>query len=67
MALGIVVFYLGLTSILSPKAIHIPLGTPEVVIVTVIEPELSIDYVEQIKENRDEYAARHGEEVLIPN
>ena len=66
-ALGILVLYLGLTSLLSPKAVSIPSGSPEVVIVTVMEPDLGSDYVAQIKENRDEYAARHGEEPPISN
>ncbi|MCJ1421031.1 hypothetical protein MMC32_007393 [Xylographa parallela] len=66
-ALGILVLYLGLTSLLSPKAVSIPSGSPEVVIVTVMEPDLGSDYVAQIKENRDEYAARHGYMTFYPN
>ena len=66
-ALGVLVLYLGITNLSSSEAVHIPSGSPEVVIVTVMEPDLSSDYVAQIKENRDEYAARHGEGSLIPN
>jgi mannan polymerase II complex MNN11 subunit len=39
----------------------IPLGTPSVVIVTVLDPDnYSKDYIENIKENRIEYARKHG-------
>ena len=38
----------------------IPVGTPEVVIVTVIDPSLGKEYVEKIKQNRQFYADRHG-------
>ena len=37
-----------------------PAGTPEVVIVTVIEPSLGKEYVDKIKQNRQFYADRHG-------
>ena len=53
--------YLALSNFLSSDTLDIPPGTPEVVIVTVIEPDLSGTYVAQIKENRDEYASRYGE------
>lgn len=38
-----------------------PLGTPEAVIVTVFdESVLSKEYMDRIKENRRDYATRHG-------
>ncbi len=38
-----------------------PLGTPPVVIVTVLEPHAyGAQYIENIKENRNEYAKKHG-------
>jgi mannan polymerase II complex MNN11 subunit len=40
---------------------RIPSGTPPVVIVTVLDPEsYSNDYINNIKENRIEYAKKHG-------
>ena len=39
---------------------YIPPGSPEVVIVTVLDDTLSKEYVSKIKENREDYAARHG-------
>jgi mannan polymerase II complex MNN11 subunit len=39
----------------------IPLGTPAVVVVTLMEPSIySKKYLNDIKENREEYAKRHG-------
>jgi mannan polymerase II complex MNN11 subunit len=37
-----------------------PPGTPEVVIVTVLDPKMKDEYLRKIKENRDDYARRHG-------
>ena len=42
----------------SPK--RPPPDTPEVIVVTVIEPGMSREYVAKIKENRENYVARHG-------
>lgn len=40
----------------------IPVGTPPVVIVTVVDPySYSEEYINNIKENRNEYARKHGE------
>lgn len=58
---GVLAVYWILTKLLfSSSALHIPSGTPEVVIVTVLDPSLSTEYVAKIKENREEYAARYG-------
>ena len=44
---------------------RIPSGTPPVVIVTVLETEgYSKDYINNIKENRIEYAKKHGRASL---
>jgi len=41
---------------------RIPTGTPPVVIVTVVDPgAYSKEYIQNIKENRIEYAKKHGE------
>ena len=40
---------------------RIPPGTPEVVLVTVLDDTMSERYVARMKENREDYAARHGE------
>jgi mannan polymerase II complex MNN11 subunit len=40
---------------------RIPSGTPPVVVVTVLDPDgYSKDYINNIKENRMEYAKKHG-------
>lgn len=42
---------------------RVPSGTPPVVIVTVLDPDnYSNDYINNIKENRIEYAKKHGKE-----
>lgn len=38
-----------------------PEGTPEVVIVTVMDPSMKDSYIRKMKENREDYAQRHGE------
>ncbi|RDW82123.1 hypothetical protein BP6252_03235 [Coleophoma cylindrospora] len=46
----------------------IPSGTAPVVIVTVLDPEhYPKDYIENVKENRIEYARKHGYATLFPN
>ncbi|MCJ1334348.1 hypothetical protein MMC10_011057 [Thelotrema lepadinum] len=45
---------------------RIPPGSPEVVIVTLLDDSLSKTYVERIKENRENYAARHGYKTFYP-
>lgn len=43
------------------SADQIPSGTPPVVIVTVFdEQRMSEEYIQRIKANREDYAARHG-------
>ncbi|KAK4555645.1 UV-damaged DNA-binding protein rad7 [Recurvomyces mirabilis] len=44
-----------------------PPGTPEVVIVTTLDPHLSASYRNNIIENRKDYAARHGYTTFFPN
>jgi mannan polymerase II complex MNN11 subunit len=57
-AVGAVLFIL---SHLFGDSDSIPSGTPPVVIVTVVDPEsYSKDYIDNIKENRIEYARKHG-------
>ncbi|KAL8827448.1 MAG: hypothetical protein Q9170_007014 [Blastenia crenularia] len=47
---------------------QIPPGTPEVVIVTVMDEEhMSKEYIEKIQENRRFYASRHGYVTFFPN
>lgn len=46
---------------------RIPAGTPEVVIVTTLDPHLSQSYKSSIKENRRDYASRHGYATFFPN
>jgi len=46
----------------------IPSGTPPVVIVTVVDPgSYSNEYISNIKENRNEYARKHGYATFFPN
>jgi len=45
----------------------IPLGTPEVVVVTTLDPSMSQSYKEAIMDNRRDYAARHGYATFFPN
>ncbi|MCJ1236642.1 hypothetical protein MMC14_004624 [Varicellaria rhodocarpa] len=58
---------LGVPKIFSSAADRIPPGTPEVVVVTVIDPALGEQYVERIKENRQNYVSRHGYAAFFPN
>jgi len=44
-----------------------PPGTPEVVIVTTFDPALSESFKSSIKENRKDYAKRHGYATFFPN
>ena len=44
-----------------------PAGTPEVVIVTTLDPKLSPKHRENIIDNRLDYAARHGYGTFFPN
>jgi mannan polymerase II complex MNN11 subunit len=57
-ALGAIIFIL---SRIFGGSDRIPSGTPPVVIVTVLDPKAySREYIQNIKENRIEYAKRHG-------
>lgn len=60
---------LGGSSSTSPTTIvkRIPPGTPEVVIVTPIDPGMSSSQKEKIMENRNDYASRHGYATFFPN
>ena len=44
----------------SGSAEKIPAGTPEVVVVTVLDSDMGRQYVDRIKENRQYYANQHG-------
>jgi hypothetical protein len=44
-----------------------PAGTPEVVIVTTLDPKMSQTYKDMIMENRKDYASRHGYATFFPN
>lgn len=59
-AFGTLAVYYLLTKLLSSSVAVTPSGTPEVVIVTVLEPDIRDEYVAKIKENREDYASRHG-------
>lgn len=44
-----------------------PAGTPEAVVVTVLDPDsMSKEYMDRIKENRINYADRYGSCYRIP-
>lgn len=59
-ALAAITIYL-VTRLLSFSPDRIPGGTSEAVIVTLIDPEhMSNEYISRIKENRQDYADRHG-------
>jgi len=61
-AFGAVIFIL---SYIIGGSERIPSGTPPVVIVTVLDPEsYSKEYIEDVKENRMEYARKHGKETF---
>ncbi|KAL8710754.1 MAG: hypothetical protein Q9220_004772 [cf. Caloplaca sp. 1 TL-2023] len=50
------------------SAERIPPGTPEVVVVTLIDEEvMSPSYISKIQANRKDYAARHGYTTFFPN
>ena len=61
---SLIIFFLFLrTTSSSEPSERIPTGTPEVVIVTLLDDSLSKSYIEKIRNNRDDYAARHGKFV----
>lgn len=59
-ALGTIAVYYLLTKLVWSSGEGIHPGTPEVVIVTVLDPDIRDEYAAKIKENREEYAFRHG-------
>jgi len=59
-ALGTIAVYYLLTKLLSSSVEIIPSGTPEVVIVTVLDPDIREEYAAKIKENREDYVSRYG-------
>ena len=64
---SLVFLILVLSRLFSSGMERIPPGTPEVVIVTVIDEEnMSKDYIAKVQDNRKEYAARHGTLPLPP-
>ncbi|MCJ1243932.1 hypothetical protein MMC30_001129 [Trapelia coarctata] len=66
-AFGTIAVYYLLTKLLWSSVDVIPSGTPEVVIVTVLDPDIREEYVAKIKENREDYVARHGYKTFYPN
>ncbi|KAL9608240.1 MAG: hypothetical protein Q9167_006909 [Letrouitia subvulpina] len=49
-------------------AARVPSGTPEVVIMTLMDEEnMTKEYINKIKENRKDYAARHGYATFFPS
>jgi mannan polymerase II complex MNN11 subunit len=58
-AVGVLLFFL---SRIFGASDGTPSGTPPVVIVTVVDPSsYSREYINNIKENRNEYARKHGQ------
>ncbi|KAH8687860.1 galactosyl transferase GMA12/MNN10 family-domain-containing protein [Tricladium varicosporioides] len=63
-AVGVILFFV---SSLFGGSERIPSGTPPVVIVTVVdEDNYNKEYIENIKENRIEYAKKHGYTTFFP-
>ncbi|KAI9717079.1 MAG: hypothetical protein M1812_005014 [Candelaria pacifica] len=63
----IIVLIIVFTRLYSTPSATVPLGTPEVVIVTTLDENgYSQEYIEQIKANRQDYAARHGYACFLP-
>lgn len=59
LVLGGVLFLL--SRLLGGGGESIPFGTPKAIVVTVLQPDVySAHYIEDVKENRKEYAAKHG-------
>ena len=57
---AVLVFFLLALKTFSSSVEKIPLGTPEVVVVTILDPDMSRQYADRIKENRQYYANQHG-------
>ena len=62
-ACAIITVYFIIAKLLSTSEEHIPSGTPDVVIVTVLDPDIGSQYLVKIKDNRDNYAAKHGTDL----
>ncbi len=63
---ALVLIYLA-SSLLSSSPDRVPAGTPESVVVTVLDPEtMSKEYIARIKANRIDYADRHGSLYSAP-
>ncbi|KAI4234053.1 MAG: hypothetical protein LQ349_004026 [Xanthoria aureola] len=64
---SLVFLILVLSRLFSNGVERIQPGTPEVVIVTLIDEEnMSKDYIAKVQDNRNEYAARHGYATFFP-
>jgi mannan polymerase II complex MNN11 subunit len=62
-ALGVIVFFYLVSSLLRRGGEYIPPGTPRVVIVTTIDPKVDPAFTERIRANRLDYASRHGTDL----
>ncbi|KAL1589050.1 hypothetical protein WHR41_02190 [Cladosporium halotolerans] len=67
LALFVFIIYLFRPSSPTPPDRNPPPGTSKVVIVTPIDPSLSPSHANDIKENRRDYAQRHGYETFFPS
>ncbi|KAI9707834.1 MAG: hypothetical protein M1820_004439 [Bogoriella megaspora] len=67
-ALGLTSIVLLISKIFRDGATEtIPPGTPPAVVVTTIDPRYPQSYINTVKDNRDDYAARHGYATFFPN
>ncbi|KAL8993630.1 MAG: hypothetical protein Q9169_006205 [Polycauliona sp. 2 TL-2023] len=65
---SLIILLLILMRLFGSSGENIPAGTPEVVIVTMIDEEgMSEGYIEKVKENRRDYAERHGYTTFFPS
>ncbi|KAL9601969.1 MAG: hypothetical protein Q9219_002193 [cf. Caloplaca sp. 3 TL-2023] len=57
-----------ITRLFGSSAERIPVGTPEVVVITLLDEEnMSKEYIGKVQENRRHYASRHGYATFFPN
>jgi len=66
-AFGALVFFFILSRLSGSGSDTIPAGTPAVVIVTTINQDLGEEYNEAVRQNRKDYAAKHGYETFLPS